>query len=151
MTDKIWTRKRKGGCVPEFLHSDHLWSAACEYFEWAVANPLIEQKPMSIAGELVIAEIEKPRVFTFEAMCLYLDVSHRSYMRWRKDERFMDACEKIDAVVYSQKFEGAAAGFFNANLISRDLGLAEKQDLTTNGESLNKPTVINLVGKVDEN
>ena len=59
---KIWQKpKRKGGCIPEFQSSEELWNAACEYFEWATENPLIEQKPMSIAGELVMAEIEKMR------------------------------------------------------------------------------------------
>ena len=38
--------------------------------------------------------------------------------------------------MYSQKFEGAASGIFNANIIARDLGLSDKQDITTGGEKL---------------
>ena len=29
-------------------------------------------------------------------------------------------------IIYNQKYSGAAAGFFNANIIARDLGLANK-------------------------
>jgi hypothetical protein len=131
---KIWQKpKRKGGCIPEFQSSEELWNAACEYFEWATENPLIEQKPMSIAGGLVMAEIEKMRVFTFSALCLHLDCSYTSYKRWRTEDRFAEACERIDAVIYTQKFEGAAAGLFNSNLIMSDLGLANKQQLEHSG------------------
>ena len=40
--------------------------------------------------------------------------------------------------MFEQKFAGAAVGLFNANIIARDLGLADKQDITTNGESITK-------------
>lgn len=138
---KIWQKpKRKGGCTPEFQSSEELWGAACEYFDWATENPLIEQKPMSIAGELVMAEVEKMRVFTFSALCLHLDIGYSTYKRYRTEDRFAEACEQIDAVIYTQKFEGAAAGIFNSNLIMSDLGLASKQQVestVTIGKDLN--------------
>lgn len=130
MGKHIWNRKSTKGKKPEFGSSDELWRAACEYFEWATENPLIEEKPMSIAGGLVMAQVKKARVFTFSSLCIYLDIGHTTYKRWRSDETLAEACEKIDAVVYSQKFEGAAAGIFNAGIISRDLGLAEKTEST---------------------
>lgn len=131
---KIWQKpKRKGGCIPEFQSSEELWGAACEYFEWATENPLIEQKPMSIAGGLVMAEVKKMRVFTFSALCLHLDISYSTYKRYRTEDRFAEACERIDAVIFTQKFEGAAAGLFNSNLIMSDLGLTNKQDIQHSG------------------
>lgn len=123
MGKHIWNRKSTKGNKAIFNSSESLWRAACEYFEWAVENPLIEEKPMSIAGELVMAQVKKPRVFTFSALCLDLDISYGTYKRWRDDDTLKDACEWIDAVIYTQKFEGAAAGLFNAGIISRDLGL----------------------------
>jgi len=33
---------------------------------------------------------------------------------------------------YTQKFEGAAANLFNANIIARDLGLKDKQQYEVN-------------------
>ena len=32
----------------------------------------------------------------------------------------------IEETIYRQKFEGAACGFYNANIIARDLGLQDK-------------------------
>ena len=35
----------------------------------------------------------------------------------------------IGNIIFAQKFEGAAVGLYNANIISRDLGLAEKKEI----------------------
>ena len=127
MGKHIWNKNPKNaGRSLLFNDGDHLWEMACEYFEWATENPLIEQKPMSIAGELVMAKIEKPRAFTFSGLCLYLEIASATYKRWRADDRFKDACDRIDAVIYTQKFEGAAVGLFNPWIVSRDLGLANE-------------------------
>jgi hypothetical protein len=40
----------------------------------------------------------------------------------------MEVITRIDKYIYNQKFEGAAAGFLNPNIIARDLGLADKTD-----------------------
>ena len=52
----------------------------------------------------------------------------------------MTVIERIEQTVYSQKFEGAAAGLLNANIIARDLGLADRRedkiDVTSGGESI---------------
>ncbi len=62
-------------------------------------------------------------------------------------ERGKDLSEivaKAEEVIYSQKFAGAAADLLNANIISRDLGLADKTDHTSSDGSL-APTRIELV------
>lgn len=41
----------------------------------------------------------------------------------------MQVTTRIDEIIYKQKFEGAAVGAFNANIIARDLGLADKKDV----------------------
>ncbi|MFC0183379.1 terminase small subunit [Pseudarcicella hirudinis] len=42
---------------------------------------------------------------------------------------FLEVITRIEEIVYVQKFEGAAVGAFNANIIARDLGLADKQNI----------------------
>ena len=41
--------------------------------------------------------------------------------------------EKIESIIRSQKFEGAAADLLNANIIARDLGLKDSSETTHNG------------------
>ncbi|MCK8490747.1 DNA-packaging protein [Spirosoma sp. RP8] len=45
----------------------------------------------------------------------------------RDDEAFQWAIARIEDVIYSHKFEGAVLGYFNANIIMRELGLHNKQ------------------------
>ncbi len=40
---------------------------------------------------------------------------------------FFGVYTRISQIIRTQKFEGAAVGLFNANIIARDLGLADKQ------------------------
>ena len=39
---------------------------------------------------------------------------------------------RIESVIETQQLEGATVGAFNANIIARKLGLAEKQESTLN-------------------
>ena len=48
-----------------------------------------------------------------------------------------------------QKFAGAAADLLNANIIARDLGLADKQDLTNSDGTLSRAPVYKMVDKDD--
>ncbi|WP_255720688.1 DNA-packaging protein [Spirosoma oryzicola] len=45
----------------------------------------------------------------------------------RDDEAFQWAIARIEDVIYSHKFEGAVLGYFNANIITRELGLQNRQ------------------------
>ena len=45
----------------------------------------------------------------------------------KRDEAFSELTAMIDSIIRTQKFEGAAADLFNANIISRDLGLVDRQ------------------------
>jgi hypothetical protein len=69
------------------------------------------------------------RPFTKEGFALACGLSGWDVIEsWKKREGFMEVITRIDKYIYNQKFEGAAAGFLNPNIIARDLGLAEKTD-----------------------
>lgn len=44
-------------------------------------------------------------------------------------KEFSSVIRAINSIMYANKFEGAAVGAFNANIISRDLGLADRQQI----------------------
>lgn len=41
----------------------------------------------------------------------------------------MEVLSRIERVIETQQFEGACVGAFNANIIARKLGLADKQEV----------------------
>ena len=47
---------------------------------------------------------------------------------------FIEIIRAIDKIMFAQKFEGAASGAFNANIIARDLGLTDKSELKVTEE-----------------
>ncbi|NEM96176.1 DNA-packaging protein [Pontibacter burrus] len=136
--NQFWKLRSKHGRDKLFASPELLWKAACEYFEWCDENPYqednIEKIKINGIGEKLMREpLAKPRPYTIHGLCIYLDCSTQFFTNFEdnnKDaEDFMEVITRIREVIYNQKFSGAAAGFFNASIIARDLGLADKQEI----------------------
>ena len=139
--NQFWKQRSSHGRKPIFATPDDLWDAACEYFEWVEANPLDETKLFSYEGEIIEGTIPKMRAMTIQALCFFIGISRQGWSEYKAKHDFSDIVEQIESVIFSQKFEGASAGFLNASIISRELGLADKQELdhTTNGKDMSMP------------
>ncbi len=126
--NEFWKLRSKHGRDKKFEKPEELWEAACEYFEWCESNPLYE---VDFIGKDAL-EVKKPkmRAFTWEGLELFIDIhSLRDYKTNPDYKDFSQVVSKIEKVIYNQKFTGAAAGFLNANIIARDLGLADKKEV----------------------
>jgi hypothetical protein len=144
--NSFWKLRSKHGREKIFSSPDVLWEAACEYFEWCEQHPLMEveqakgtAKPVKDkrTGKLVfppnLTELPKMRAFTWQGLELFLDIdSLRDYKTKEEYKDFSQVVTRIEKIIYTQKFTGAAAGFLNPNIIARDLGLAEKKDQRIN-------------------
>lgn len=128
--NQFWKARSSHGRTPIFASPDVLWIAACEYFEWVEANPLWEDKVTSYQGVNVHEPIAKMRAMTIDGLCLFLDIGIQTWHDYRSREDFSDVTSRIERAIRSQKFAGAAADLLNANIIARDLGLADKSELT---------------------
>lgn len=116
-----------------------LLRAAVEYFEWAKDHPLEEETVHVHRGEVTRVVVDKVRPFTKVGLANYLGIpASRLYsFKNRQDESWQDVMELIEQVIYTQKFENAAAGLLNSNIISRDLGLADRREVTgRDGEAI---------------
>lgn len=92
-------------------------------------------KAFAYQGEVVKEELPKMRAMTMTGLCLYLGVNEAYFRQFKKElpegeTDFSTVIANIEAVIYTQKFEGAAAELLNHNIIARDLGLADKSELT---------------------
>jgi hypothetical protein len=118
-----------------FQSPEHLHLAAQEYFQWCEDHPWhrAEWKDKGLQS------IPVKRVFTWEGLCLRLGVGEEYFRNFLKQlkpddpelENYRWVTENIRKTIYSNKFEGASGGFYNANLISYDLGL--RKDIPTSG------------------
>lgn len=139
--NKFWELRAKHGREKLFATPELLWEAACEYFVWCEENPLYESKAFSYQGEIVTATLPKMRAMTLSGLCFYLGCNEAYFRTFKsqlpQDEQgFNTVISEIETTVYNQKFQGAAADLLNANIISRDLGLVDKNETELRGKSI---------------
>lgn len=131
--NRFWEARSSHGRNPIFKTPDQLWSACCEYFEWVENNPLWESKAFAYQGSVTVEKLPKMRAMTIGGLCIFLDISESTFARYKGNEDFLGVISQVEAIIYQQKFTGAAADLLNTNIISRDLGLNDKNDKNTSG------------------
>ena len=101
-----------------------------DYFTWCEKHPLLEEKIFQFKGGIVRGEEGRMRPFTKKGLCTFLGIpASRLASYSKRGDEWAAAIEIVEQTIYTQKFEGAAAGLLNATIISRDLGLAEKTEV----------------------
>lgn len=127
--NRFWEARSSHGRNPKFESPDDLLNACCEYFQWVEDNPLWEMKAFSYQGEVKQEPIAKMRAMTLSGLCLFLDIADSTWQLYRAREDFMAVTTRAEKIIYDQKFSGAAADLLNANIIARDLGLKDRQEV----------------------
>lgn len=126
--NQFWKARAKHGRDKIFETPELLWEAAGEYFDWCDKNPLI--KEIIQGGKRW--EVSKMRAFTESGLCLFLNCKRQTFNNYGSNENYKDffaVTSKIKQVIWTQKYEGAACGFFKAQIIARDLGLRDKSEI----------------------
>ena len=108
------------------LSVEQVADKAQEYIDYCRENPLIEIDFKGKDADRV--ELPKMRAMTLTGLYVHLGITSETWCQWRKDKKYSDIITRIENIFYTQKFEGAAAGFLNPNIIARDLGLVDKQE-----------------------
>ena len=123
--------------------------ACYEYFEAVTKNPLKEQKAFGTGLRMTV---NRMRPFTLKGLYVFLGINRQTWENYKKQEGFLAIVEEVEDIIYTQKFEGAAAGLLKENIIARELGLADKTDIDFNkmsDEQLDK-IIDNLAKKANQ-
>ena len=130
--NQFWKQRSKHGRDKLFESPDILWEEAQKCFEWCDLNPLVEYDYKGKDADKVT--YDKMRAYTWEGLELYLGItSLRDYKNNENYKDFQQVITRIGKIIYTQKFEGAAAGFLNPNIIARDLGLRDDKKIEVDG------------------
>lgn len=136
-----WKLRAKHGRDKLFETPELLWESACEYFQRCDNEPWIRTKETynSEKGSTT-EEIPTSRPYSKSGLFLYIGCSDNWLREFKKtcDDNFLRVIEEIENIIYTQQFEGATVGAFNANIIARSLGLKEQIDQTTKGKEINQ-------------
>lgn len=128
--NQFWKARSSHGRNPIFASPDDLWDACVQYFAWVEENPLWESKPFAFQGVVTVEPMPKMRAMTISGLCIFLDIARKSWDEYRSRVDFLPVTTRVEDIIRTQKFEGASADLLNANIIARDLGLADKSELT---------------------
>lgn len=141
--NRFWEERSSHGRKPQFATPEDMWSAANEYFAWVDDNPLQEDKLVTFQGAATHEPVAKMRAMTIGGLCIFLDISRQAWSEYTSREGYGEVTSQIAEVIRTQKYEGAAADLLNANIIARDLGLADRQEVTgSDGSPLIDDTLI---------
>lgn len=127
--NKFWRNRERHGRHMIFEKPDDLYEACLKYFDWVDDNPLYEAKPFSSG---LVINVPHARAMTLRGLCAHIGMGRRSWDEYRARDDFSDVCEAAEDIMFEQKFTGAAAGMFNAAIIARDLGLADRKEIDGN-------------------
>lgn len=130
--NQFWKLVPDPGRKKDYARPDLLWKKACEYFDWCDNNPIETLETEESLKESKEKRKYYPVPYTLEGVWLYLGLSKQGFENYGTKEgyeAFFDVIRQIKDIVRTQKFEGASVGLFNANIIARDLGLSEKQEV----------------------
>lgn len=153
--NRWWMLRSKHGRDRIFDDPQVLWDAACEYFEYIDDNPMLEHD--FVGKDANEVEKRKMRAMTYKGLSLFLGVNSKYFIEFegsvegktdQLSKDFSDVLTRIRDIIFTQKFEGAAAGFLNANMISKDLGIQEVIKTTNQNTNLNgelTPEQVNIV------
>jgi hypothetical protein len=129
--------------------------AATEYFKWSDKNPWVKTDFKGANIERV--EIPTARPYTLKGLCTHLGVNVGYFSDFKaslKDKTdqvskdFSEVISYIEQIIYVQKFEGAAVGAFNANIISADIGLIKKSSHEINFDAMSDQQLDEIIDKL---
>ena len=150
--NQFWKLRSEHGREKLFATPDLLWDAACQYFNWCDGHPWYKVQPARSSQPDYYKEGEEPKrpeklikipqviPYTLSGLTLFLDASERYWTNFRSETHkklkdnpldklsndFMQVIERVETIIKTQKLTGAAVGAFNANIISRELGMADR-------------------------
>lgn len=64
---------------------------------------------------------------TITGLCTFLDISRSTWTAYSENPDYLDIIEQVERIIWVYKFEGAAVGLLNPNIIARELGLNSKR------------------------
>jgi hypothetical protein len=125
--NRAWQRRKTSGAKRRFVDANALSKAAVDYFNWVEVTPLFHAVHKN-DGDMAFAKNAKsPRPMTKSGLCAHVGISTRQWSAWKNKNSpyfrpdLLPIMQCIEQVIWVQKFEGAAAGLFNAKIISREL------------------------------
>lgn len=142
---------------PKKYTPEEFWIAFTEYIDWCDKNPVMINEQSKMPQRLPsnynketygpiknflkqVTQIPAQRAYSIEGFCNYADISIQTFYNYeseeynKDDKTFFEVCKRVRQVIDEQHFTGGMAGTFNANIVTRKLGLKENMSVDVKKE-----------------
>lgn len=121
--NQIWRKRTLHGRKRLINEPELFRIAAFEYFQLCENTPILQE---DFIGNSAIPVTKKfIRAFTKQGLATYLGFRYyKDIAKLRNVEGFEEVLAEVEQIMFDQKFTAAAVNIFNANLISKDLGIS---------------------------
>jgi hypothetical protein len=132
-----WKLRSKHGVDAMFTDPQKLLEACLEYFEATSKRKWIKKDWVGKDAIEVTRETETP--YTLSGLCIFLGVNpqyisqFKNTETYKRDEGFALVITHVEQIIETQQLEGSMVGVFNANIVSRKLGLIDRQQSELSG------------------
>lgn len=133
LENEFYLLRVRSGRHPEYT-PEALLQRANEYFEWVEQNPFKEEVIFHAQGLITKDYVTKKRPLTLEGFCIYANIVKNTFYSYEKNKDFVNITSYIRETIENQQLELASAGFLNANIIARKLGLSDKSEVKVTQE-----------------
>lgn len=133
--NQFWKLRSKHGRDKIFTDPNKLLESCFEYFERTDARTDWDEPDwVGKDAREVVRHHRTP--FTISGLCLFLDITSKTWENYRNEysestdeigKDFFRIITHVEQIIETQQFEGATVGAYNANIIARKLGLADKK------------------------
>ena len=128
--EQFWRTSPEKGPTPKFATPEALREAAVQAFQHYEDHPHREEVLFHHKGQVVRTFKRVMRPYTFRGVALRMGTTTATLTNYRPVPGYSEVLDWMEEVIYTQKFEGAAGNMMNANFLARDLGLADKSELS---------------------
>ena len=131
-----WRKRATHGRGKIFETPEVLWEACVEYFIATTKRKWIKIEYKGTPLKRLRIPTDTP--FTLSGLYVFLSIDENTWRRYRKEENYKDfwaIVKEVDQIIYMQKFEGAAVGAYNANIVAWELGLVAKSQIAGDPEN----------------
>jgi hypothetical protein len=140
--EKYWQRRKKHGRDKAISTPDVLWEYACDYFQRCDDTPWVKTDYKGKFVEKVAIPTQRPytwgglddflnekgvlvKLEDYKANKPHKDTGKRPY------DDYSDVIARIGNIIRTQKLEGAMVGAFDARIVSAELSLTQKVEVST--------------------
>lgn len=136
---------------PKKYRPRSLWKKCVEYFDYMDSNKW-HKNELIRGGELagMVVAVETSRPYTKTGLCIFLNISRNTWNQYEADPDFQDITTRVNDIIFTQKFEGAAVGAFDPRIIARDLSLRDSDGDQLPADNIQPITEVIIVQPADQ-